>query len=190
MLGQDDHYLLFFFYKAMMKILVYLFPMIFQFATLNHPRVAAHIHWTPRLRLCQSRPTQCLWKPGKPRCLCRVLWLLGNKRCSPQPGRCSTPNMARKVILIRDKNPAPEVFKPPAFNVQWTGSRENLQETIDFPTKYGGFRLTFPLNHFVEMWVGAKTSQVLMIEKPAIKFVNTGMVDPFNLPNIAGEWFI
>ena len=29
---------------------------------------------------------------------------------------------------------------------QWIGLRENLQETIDFPIKYRGFPVNFPLN--------------------------------------------
>ena len=35
---------------------------------------------------------------------------------------------------------------------QWIGLRENLQETIDFPIKYGAFRLKFSLNpiHWVK----------------------------------------
>ena len=32
--------------------------------------------------------------------------LLGKWTCTPQPGRCSRPNMAHQLILIRDSNPA------------------------------------------------------------------------------------
>ena len=35
--------------------------------------------------------------------------------------------------------------------IQWIGLRENLQETIDFPTKYGVF-LNFPLNQSIDVW--------------------------------------
>ena len=33
----------------------------------------------------------------------------------------------------------------PTYCIQWIGLRENLQETIDFPIKYGAFRLKFSL---------------------------------------------
>ena len=33
---------------------------------------------------------------------------------------------------------------------QWIGLRENLQETIDFPIKYGGFPVNFPLNQSID----------------------------------------
>ena len=36
-------------------------------------------------------------------------------------------------------------------NGQWIGLRENLQETIDFPPKYEGFPVNFPLNQSIEM---------------------------------------
>ena len=32
------------------------------------------------------------------------------------------------------------VVNPKKHHTQWIGLRENLQETIDFPMKYGGFR--------------------------------------------------
>ena len=32
----------------------------------------------------------------------------------------------------------------------WIGLRQNLQETIDFPIKYGGFPVDFPLNQSIE----------------------------------------
>ena len=36
-------------------------------------------------------------------------------------------------------------FNPSDFPIGWIGLRENLQETIDFPIKYGGFPVNFPL---------------------------------------------
>ena len=33
-------------------------------------------------------------------------WWWVMRTCSPQPGRCSTPNMAHQLILVRDNNPA------------------------------------------------------------------------------------
>ena len=36
------------------------------------------------------------------------------------------------------------------FFYQWIGLRENLQETIDFPIKYGGFPVKFPLNQSID----------------------------------------
>ena len=42
-------------------------------------------------------------------------WHFG-KTCSPQPGRCSTPDMAHQLILMRDKFPA-----PPLANIMLIG---------------------------------------------------------------------
>ena len=41
------------------------------------------------------------------------IYTLVCKTCPPKPGRCSTPNVAHQLILIRDKNPA-----PPLANMQ------------------------------------------------------------------------
>ena len=35
-------------------------------------------------------------------------------------------------------------------SIQWIGLRENLQETIEFPIKYGGFPVNSPLNQSID----------------------------------------
>ena len=39
---------------------------------------------------------------------------------------------------------------PREITTHWIGLRENLQETIDFPIKYGVFPVKFPLNQSIE----------------------------------------
>ena len=51
-----------------------------------------------------------------------------------QPGPCSRLIWGDSQIVL---------------NIQWIGLRENLQETIDVPIKYGGFPVNFPLNQSV-----------------------------------------
>ena len=37
--------------------------------------------------------------------------------------------------------------------IDWIGLRENLQETIDFPIKYGGFPVDFPVNQSIDLCI-------------------------------------
>jgi hypothetical protein len=50
---------------------------------------------------------------------------------------CAMP-VPLKIIWTFAPSPSPS-------DAQWIGLRENLQETIDFPIKYGAFRLNFSL---------------------------------------------
>jgi len=51
------------------------------------------------------------------------------------------------------------VFFPHWF-FQWIGLRENLQETIDFPIKYRGFPVNFPLNQCIDFWWGKYLQEI------------------------------
>ena len=59
------------------------------------------------------------------------------------------PRKNHPLMVGLDSINHPAIGDPPSISgspIQWIGLRENLQETIDFPIKYGAFLLKFSLN--------------------------------------------
>ena len=59
---------------------------------------------------------------------------------------CKNARRPRDNICVNGENQKEEARTKSKKPIQWIGLRENLQETIDFPIKYGAFRLKFSPN--------------------------------------------
>ena len=85
----------------------------------------------------KSSPAHSAWEAGQTWC-CNWQWSPCRCRQAPVPGA-----RAKKNTRIPRICPANMLDLKHAHgdwrNCQWIGLRENLQETIDFPIKYGAF---------------------------------------------------